>query len=425
MLAENQIFIYDFAWAISEAIDLISPVLRGHHKKVTYISKSIAKEMGLSNDEIHDIILAAMLHDIGAFSMKEWGMLLSFEANGHDFGHHAFWGYSLLKNFEPLAGVSELIRCHHANFAQSHRDVPIGSFVIHLADRVSLYIDEEKEILKQVPQILSNLGKKRETFHPDVFFAFEQLADKEYFWIEASSSTFLRADVVERIHLSKEIIGLETFRDFARVAAHIIDFRNRFTATHSRGVAAVARELSLLSGFPEKEGKIMEIAGFLHDLGKLAVPNEILEKNGALSEEEFNVIRKHTYYTHAILSRLRGLEYIAVLAAHHHEKLDGSGYPFHVKGQNFSQLSRIMAVADVLTALTEDRPYRAGMNRERTEKILWDMAEGNGLDGGIVDLTAKNFLYLNDIRINAQKEALKEYGEFHDSMRVRALDSVS
>ncbi|MCL2812222.1 MAG: HD domain-containing protein [Clostridia bacterium] len=420
MLIESQILIYDFVWAMSEAIDLISPALQGHHKQVTYIAGTIALEMGLSHNETQDIILAAMLHDIGAFSMEEWNMLLSFEASGVDLDRHAFLGYKLLKDFDPLAKAADLIRYHHANFCQSIPTVPVGSLVIHLANEVSFLIDEHSEILKQIPQILANLTQKRSLFHPDAIAAFERLAKKEWFWIEASSLSLLRADMLKRVHLSKEFIDLATLRDFAKVVAQIIDFRSRFTATHSSGVAAVAMELSLLSGFSEKECKMMEIAGFLHDLGKLAVPNEILEKNGALSAAEVNVIRKHTYYTYAILSKLRGLEHIAVWAAQHHERLDGSGYPFHAKGGEFSKLSRIMAVADVVTALTEDRPYRPGMNREEAETVLRDMVNTNELDGDIVALASKNFLYINDVRTKAQQEAWMHYEAFYDSIRIQA-----
>ena len=247
MLIENQIYIYDFVWAISEAIDLISPVLHNHHKKATYISGSIAQEMSLSNDETQDIILAAMLHDIGAFSMEEWGMLLSFEVSDFDLDRHAFLGYSLLNGFKPLSKAADIIQYHHACFSQQNRNIPIGSFIIHLADRVSLFVDEHSEVLKQVSYILANLRQKQGTFHPDVFAAFEQLTKRESFWIEVSSSSLMRADMLRWVHLSKEFVGVETVRDFAKVTAQIIDFRSRFTATHSSGVAVVAMELSRLS----------------------------------------------------------------------------------------------------------------------------------------------------------------------------------
>jgi HD-GYP domain-containing protein (c-di-GMP phosphodiesterase class II) len=147
----------------------------------------------------------------------------------------------------------------------------------------------------------------------------------------------------------------------------------------------------------------------------LAVPNDILEKNGKLNDEEFGFMRKHTYYTYAVLSKINSLEHIAAWAAHHHERQDGNGYPFHVKGNDFSKLARVMAVADVMTALTEDRPYRQGMSRDKTEEILNNMAQDGGIDSSIVRLANRNFLCINDARIKAQREAGNEYIHIYET----------
>jgi HD-GYP domain-containing protein (c-di-GMP phosphodiesterase class II) len=217
---------------------------------------------------------------------------------------------------------------------------------------------------------------------------------------------------------SKLIAYMETLRSFAKLTAQIIDFRSRFTATHSSGVAAVAKEIADISGYPEKICNMVEIAGFLHDVGKLAVSNHILEKNGELNNSEYNSIKKHTYYTYVLLSRIKGLEQIASWAAYHHEREDGNGYPFHVKGSKFPHLARIMAVADVVTALTEDRPYRMGLNRENSTKILHNMADNGGIDKNIVKLVDKNFFRINAVRIMAQNEAKREYEAFYKTSSV-------
>ena len=99
------------------------------------------------------------------------------------------------------------------------------------------------------------------------------------------------------------------------------------------GVAAAARKLAELSGMNETDCKKMAIAGYLHDVGKLRVPNSILEKPGKLTDEEFNIIKEHTYYTRWILKDVDGFEKIANWAAFHHEKLNGKGYPFHLTGE--------------------------------------------------------------------------------------------
>ena len=128
----------------------------------------------------------------------------------------------------------------------------------------------------------------------------------------------------------------------------------------------------------------------MHDLGKLSVPEEILEKPGKLSPEEFRIIKKHTYYTYRILDVIPGFDEINRWASFHHEKLDGSGYPFRLHEENIPTGSRIMAVSDVFSALTEDRPYRMGLPRQRVVEILGQMSPG-GLDSQVVKNLVNNY----------------------------------
>ncbi|MCL1836229.1 MAG: HD domain-containing protein [Treponema sp.] len=414
MNVRNEIPIYDFVCAISEAIDLVSPVLNRHHKKVAYIAGHIALQMNLPNSDVQDIVLASMLHDIGAFSIGERIEAQTLEYHDSELNRHAFLGYKLLKNFRPLARAAKLIRYHHADYHSAGYNVPLGSYVIHLADRVAILFDENREVLGQVMGVVEKISKKYQKFHPASFIAFLRLVNLEYVWVEAFLPSFERGRMQE-VRFSKEVIEPETLRCFAKIVAQIIDFRSRFTATHSCGVAAVVRELTAAAGFSERECKLMEIAGFLHDLGKLSVSNEILEKNGALSMEDFNAIRKHTYYTYSVLNKVSGMEDIAAWAAHHHEKQDGSGYPFHTKGEDISRLERIMTVADILTALAEDRPYRAGMDREKVMEILFTLANQGEIDRGIVEIAERNFPKINEARIKAQEDAWNEYEAFNST----------
>ena len=415
MLIDNQIMIYDLAWALSEAVDLVSPTLNRHHKKVAYIAEHIAQEMRLPSIERTDILLASMLHDIGSFYTTERLKMISFELEGQELNRHAYIGYKLLSLFSPLSKAAVLVRDHHAIYNSENDQVALGSHIIHLADIIASILNDKHEIFEQVPDLLERLGKRVSTYHPDVFSAFERLAKKEYFWIEALSSS----PYCDRLHKAwslGEITELAMLRDFAQVIAHIIDFRSRFTATHSNGVAAVAKKLSTVAGFSERECELMEVAGYLHDLGKLAVPNEILEKEGSLTSTELNVILKHTYYTYAVLSKINGMEDIAVWAAYHHERPDGSGYPFYVKGGDFSKLSRIMAVADIVTALTEDRPYRLGMDQEEAMNVLQSMASRGRIDKSVAEMVSNNFASINEVRLQAQQEARKKYDAFHDQV---------
>jgi HD-GYP domain-containing protein (c-di-GMP phosphodiesterase class II) len=125
-------------------------------------------------------------------------------------------------------------------------------------------------------------------------------------------------------------------------------------------------------------------------------------------------MRKHPYYTYIVLRKIKGFEQIAMWAAYHHERLDGNGYPFHVKDENFTKLARIMAVADIVTAITEDRPYRAGMDSNKAMEILTEMVNNGGIDKGTVEIVSQNFERINKVRITAQNKAHQEYIDFYD-----------
>ena len=411
---EPQFSLYSIAAGISEAVDIVSPDLNNHHHKVAYIAYNIAKKMNMQNEEINDIVLASMLHDIGAFASEERLKVVYAFFDDSECNQHQIMGYMILKNFEPFRNAALLIKNHHAHFDKSSNDIPLGSYVIHLADRLSILCNKNKEILKQVPGIMESIERNQSKFHPDALAALRRLAKMEFFWIETFSIPFKNV-LPERMYFPKKTMSLDSLRNLAKVISHIVDYRSSYTATHSRGVAAVALKLTTICGFSEKECRLMEIAGYLHDIGKLAISSDILEKNGVFNHEEFNEMRKHSYYTYSILSKIEGFEQIAMWASYHHERLDGNGYPFHVKGEDFTRLARILAVADIMTAITEDRPYRSGLGSEMAIDILYNMVNDGGIDESIVDIVRDHFSEINEVRASAQKEEIQVYNTFYDA----------
>jgi HD-GYP domain-containing protein (c-di-GMP phosphodiesterase class II) len=200
----------------------------------------------------------------------------------------------------------------------------------------------------------------------------------------------------------------------------IIDTRSRFTATHSSGVASSAMELGAVLGMGACDCSKIRIAGYLHDVGKLTVPEEILLKPGKLSKVELQIVRAHPYYTQRVLERVEGLEDITFWASNHHEKLDGNGYPFGRAADNLSMGSRIIAVADVFTALAEDRPYRAGMNKEESREVFQEMVKEGKLDKEVVTALYDNYETINESRKSAQEKELKDLSDFREHLEKKA-----
>jgi HD-GYP domain-containing protein (c-di-GMP phosphodiesterase class II) len=203
----------------------------------------------------------------------------------------------------------------------------------------------------------------------------------------------------------------------------IIDFRSPMTATHSKDVAHLSAALAQLIGFSDEEVSLLHISGNLHDLGKLAVPVEILEKEGPLSEEELYVMRSHSFHTYRVLDAISGVGDIKTWASLHHECLDGTGYPYRYTAAELPLGSRIVAVADVLSALTETRSYRTNMEFATALKIMQEMGNKRKLDPSIVALMERNLDALREVKTSANDEALREFQQIRRD--VDAADLVA
>jgi len=416
MIKEPRVPLYDLIMSLGEAVDLVSPLVAEIHKKVAYIAFRIGEEINLPEEDKNDLVLAGILHDIGALSLKERLDIMEFHYR--DEGEHTKKSYLFLEDFEPFSEIARIVRFHHypwnngAGIECDWEPVPITSHILNLADRVSVLIDKRGEILDQVDTICEKVRELRDTcFAPNIVDAFAALAEKEYFWFDVVSPSL--GDILARqVNLETIVLDLDDLLGLADLFSNIIDFRSKFTATHSCGVAAIAENLAGVCGFSQRECLMIKIAGYLHDLGKLAVPTEILEKPGKLTKREFDIVRRHPYYTYHTLEPIEDLDVINTWGAFHHERLDGSGYPFHHSAHDLSIGSRIVAVADVCSALLEDRPYRRGMTASEVMEILQDMARDSKLDYSLVSLLRENFAELNAKLEAAMAVSAEEYRRF-------------
>lgn len=179
-----------------------------------------------------------------------------------------------------------------------------------------------------------------------------------------------------------------------RAIINAIDAKDPYTCGHSDRVAQFAKSIAERIGIKPSECERIYMAGLLHDVGKIGIPDAILQKPGKLTTEEFDVVKKHPEIGHAILKHLKQLDYVLPGVLHHHEAMDGSGYPYGLVGENIPLAGRILAVADAYDAMTSNRPYRNGMPSEKAESILrdgagktWDACMVYGLFDCIADGT--------------------------------------
>jgi HD-GYP domain-containing protein (c-di-GMP phosphodiesterase class II) len=278
----------------------------------------------------------------------------------------------------------------------------LPSYIIGLADAVDRHIRRDIPILYQMNAIREYILKgKGVEFCPDCVEAFLEVSASPAFWLDATSKR-IYAILNREVDWPTLIIDERTVEGIAQIFARLVDSLSPWTATHSAGVAATAVALAERFNFSPREQTLMQAAGYLHDLGKITVPSEILDSPDKPTEEERAILQSHTYHTFRILDTIGGMPQISEWAAFHHERLDGRGYPFGHEAKDLTLGSRIMAVADTFTAITEDRPYRKGMKDEQVLKVMANMTETGALYGEVVSILRENFGAIQSIRQAAQ-----------------------
>ena len=383
--------------AIEHAVDLVGMNDTNHGKRVGYIAMQIADFLGFSPEEKLFVFELGLLHDCGVSSDSVHNYLVK-EFDWEESSKHCEIGYNLLKDFQPLSALAVPIRYHHAHWNKlktmdiSDKDKRLANLT-YLSDRVDAssarYYGREILLHKaEIDKVISD--KKDKYFDPELVEAFLSVSGPEAFWISLEDRHINRFAWETSNQRHAEKLNLQDLKQLARIFSYIVDQKSPFTAQHSYGVARLARALAGKLDFQADELDIIEVAGYLHDIGKLHVPDSILEKPGPLSTFERSVMNQHSYETYEILKPIKGLEEIAKYAAYHHENCIGTGYPFHLSTSEIPLPAKIIAVSDVFQALVQDRPYRKGMNVDQVVKIIKEMADDSKLDRDVVDMAVRD-----------------------------------
>jgi len=392
----------DFAEMLSCAVDLMERGTYHHGQKVAYIAIRIFEHMKLSGDPA-DLVIASYIHDIGISSFEDKEKAREFFANDQILRAHCLDGAYLVESVDILKKLSPVLLHHHTNYIDIDKhaeEVPLEAQLIHLADRIEVLINPNRYILEQIDEVVDTVLKYRGfMFNPVLVDAFLDLSVKESFWLDITNEYQHLYEHIDLPSLNIKMNAKDIYQ-FSYLCAKIVDRKSSYTAQHSQRIAAIAAALGRLFKMDEQDVFFLEIAGLLHDLGKLAVPEQILMKNGKLSHTEYRIMKQHTYYTYCLIDRLKIMDKVRDWAAFHHERLDGSGYPFHLKGDRLDLGARIMAVADIAGALTEDRPYRPGYGKKETMDILREQVNNNLIDGDVVEVLGK---YFDEIINNQEK----------------------
>lgn len=397
-MSKFDINFHEAIYSLSDALDLVGVTHIHHGKHVAYMSVECGKKLGWTGERMDTLFQAAMLHDCGVSKTIVHQRLaqLAWEKEND----HCRDGANLLETCELTAHLAPIVRYHHTHWSSLKDmnlspEVKLSANCIYLVDRVDVlslgFMVDQSNLLLGKESIRQKIADRRgDWFCPELVDAFLEVSKSEAFWLSLEN---------EHVHgyvsqwlsdTHTRAMDFQELRSIVSIFSYIVDAKSPFTKSHSDGVARLARYLGGLFDLSEEICDMLELAGLLHDLGKLRQPDSLLTKPGKLTPEENSQIQRHSFDTYAIIKNIHGLEKIALWAAQHHERVDGTGYPYRLVEAGMSLEARIIAVADVFQALAQDRPYRAALRPEEILGILKQMADDGKLDREVVSFVRGN-----------------------------------
>lgn len=420
--ANESIDLRELVRAFSYALDLTEGQPAGHCVRSCWIGMQVGKAIGLVPDELTDLYYALLLKDLGCSSnaaricelygaddrafkqgYKTVGTSLAAtllfvvraSAPGKGTYRRAATIGNILKNGSAI--VDEMIssRCTRgADIARTLRfSTPVQEGIYRLDEHwdgsgrpghlsgEAIPLFARIALLSQVADVFrSHAGRAASIgeverrsgtwLDPKLVHCFTSLARDSAFWDDLQSP-FLDARLPALLPPTGVYpVDEDYLDDIAAAFGQVIDAKSPYTANHSARVGELALRMAEVMNVPQSRRRGLYRAALLHDVGKLGVSNAILDKPGPLDETEWQEMRAHASHTLAILDRIGPLHEMAAIAAAHHERLDGAGYPLGLSDHMIRRETRIITACDFYDALTQDRPYRSALPRDEALSLM-------------------------------------------------------
>ena len=363
---------------IERTLNLVDNRLVDHGKRVAYrVFKKLYPLASYSQKELRDICMLALLHDIGAYKTEDVNNIVSFDTEYT--WSHSIYGYLFLRHFSPLAELAPIILFHHGEphqmgaLDEKQREL---SLLFKNCDRydISTFVGEES---------------CRSDINPD--------ADEDFLEL-FKCSPYCTEDI----------------ESYIKMIVYCIDFRSPQTLLHTFAASFVAESLANYAGYGSLDIEKVKTGAMMHDIGKMGTPLHILEStSGKLSPADMEVMRNHILGSREVLSGCVNDEVFGI-AVNHHERLNGKGYPNRLKGSELKPLEKLMAVADLFSALCVSRSYQKAKPKEKALHILGSMKSHGLLDNGFIDLAIKHYDEIT-VSLHIQSEpVIKAYEEIRN-----------
>ncbi|MFV0414419.1 MAG: HD-GYP domain-containing protein [Oscillospiraceae bacterium] len=378
--------------SISMALDAVETELLGtttnHGRRIALLSMAMGKHLHLEKGEFEALASYALLHDnaIAEFIKAE----LSENGSTENFKRHCVIGEKNVHSLPLKQHFDHFVLYHHERadgrgpFGKKEGEIPLGAAIIAAAD----IIDSEfrRNLLTS-----RNLPVLRRQIEDGIHVQFTKEAGEALLAVmDTRMLERLQDDAVQQAFDEAMPAWVLDMGDtgaiqLAGLIARIIDYKSHFTWKHSVQIANRAWWMGGYYEYSNEKRTQVYLAAALHDIGKLKTPLSVLEKRGSLDPKEYEIIKKHGWWTYEKLKDVPGLEEICQWASNHHEKLDGSGYPFGKTSGEMDFVSRLMACIDIYQAVSEERPYHPPRGHEDTMKVLYGMGHRGYIDLSIVE----------------------------------------
>ncbi|HJJ28957.1 MAG TPA: HD domain-containing protein [Methanocorpusculum sp.] len=385
--------IASFMESLSVAIDYVEAeilkITPYHGKRVAAIAHLLGKAAGMNEHDLNIFTMTGMFHDcaLTEYFKDEFGN--GGAVTEKNMTAHCAAGEKILAKLPFYDCVQTAVLYHHERadgggaFGKTAGETPLFGRLMHFADCIDVHFSQEpvthERYLRLLSWVKEETGAMIDKESADLFLS----AVTEEFFDNLRDENIARYLHENLLHPMVEI-SPAALKDISAVFGIITDYKSEFTEKHSIGVAEKVSCLARRLGYDTETCDKLYVAGALHDVGKLMISNAILEKAGRLSDDEFKTIKNHAQGTWILLKDIKGLEDIARWASLHHEKLNGTGYPFGLEADDLGIFERMMTVCDIYQALVEKRPYKEGLPHAKAIAILQEAADKGEVDKTLV-----------------------------------------
>lgn len=366
----------NFLLSISLALDLVEKDIcntkKNHSKRVAFIALKIGQRLNLTPQEMSDLCAYSLVHNIALNKEKDYDK------------KHFELAQELVDKLPFLCGYKNVMKYHQENFdgtgvfGKVQSEIPLFSQIISFAHHIDIDFDLTGEDIENRKGIVEFLGQNEELlFSKEIVDAFLDIASTVDFWLDIQSEHDILFFIFGSLH---DFTITPTFEE-------VLEYTSIFMNLNDENEYFIGRctKMAEFYEFEHKDKYTFLIAASLYNIGKLAVPNKILEKKEKLTSNEYEVVKAYPYYTKKILSNLIGFNDITNWASRAQETIDGEGYPYKLTGKDLSLKDRLLAVLNVYQSLRTKKSYREAYSHKTSISMMRDLAKNKKIDISIVN----------------------------------------